>query len=433
MDRPPAPEPPTTPRDLALAIALVPLALLNHLFDSPWWLLTAAALLLVVAVAGHRRRPWAALAATTALALWSANAVLAAAVVAFGIGRRGVRPAERVGTRVQVLLAVLATALAGALAVLAWTSPALSLGSLALLPLPVILAWAAGDHLRTRAELRRRERHGVADQARRRERARIAQDMHDSLGHEIGLLAVRAGALEVAPDPTPESTRAAAADLRLGAARAAERLRQVIGVLGAHDPHALAPQSTAELVERARASGMRVHWHTPDTDTDTGTGDAVPDLVERTVHRLVQEALTNAAKHAPGARVDIEVQHTSAHTALTVTNGAPTDPPPTAPPGTGTGLVGLHERVRLAGGTLSAEPLGEGFQVRAHLPHTPRSATTAPAPAATATAGPGREDALPPHLAAHAWRRLRWDLARTVAITTALTCAVAGLAALYGW
>ncbi|GAB2487754.1 sensor histidine kinase [Nocardiopsis aegyptia] len=427
MDRPPAPESPTTREDLALAIALVPLALLNRLFDSPWWLLAAAASLLVVAVAGRRRRPWPALAATTALALWSANAVLAAAVVAFGIGRRGVRPAGRTSTQGQVLRALLATALAGALATLVWRSPTLSLGSLALLPLPVVLAWAAGDHLRTRAELRRRERHGVADQARRRERERIAQDMHDSLGHEIGLLAVRAGALEVAPDPTPESTRAAATDLRLGAARAAERLRQVIGVLGAHDPHAPAPQSTAELVERARASGMRVHCRTT-PDTGTEPGDAVPDLVERTVHRLVQEALTNAAKHAPGARVDIEVQHACAHTALTVTNDAPADPPPTAPPGTGTGLVGLRERVRLAGGTLSAAPLGEGFQVRAHLPHTP--ATTAPAPAA---ADPGREDALPPHLAAHAWRRLRWDLARTVVITTALTCAVAGLAALYGW
>ena len=273
MDRPqtPAPGAPATRRDLALAIALVPLALLNRLLDSPWWLLAAAALALVVAVAGHRRRPFAALAVTTALALWSANAVLAAAVVAFNIGRRGVRPRLRPTshpmwrstTLAAALAAALASATALALAVVVRTSPSLNLDSLILLPLPVVLAWAVGDHLRARTELRRREQHGVADQARRRERERIAQDMHDSLGHEIALIAVRAGALEVAPDPTPGSTRAAAADLRLGAARAAERLRQVIGVLGAQDPQAPSVQSTAELVERARAFGMRVHWHAP--------------------------------------------------------------------------------------------------------------------------------------------------------------------------
>jgi signal transduction histidine kinase len=420
VDRPPTPGPgaPTTRRDLALAVALTPLALLNRLFDSPWWLLAAAALLLITAVAAHRHRPWTALAVTTALALWSANAVLAAAVAAYGIGRRGVRPAWRGTALAAAPAAVLAAALV-------WTGPAPSLESLALLPLPVVLAWAGGDHLRTRAELRRRERHGVADQARQRERARIAQDMHDSLGHEIGLIAIRAGALQVAPDPTPESTRAAAADLRLGAARAAERLRQVIGVLGTHDPGDRSAQSTADLVERARAFGMRVHWHAPAPDP----GLAVPDLVERTVHRLVQEALTNAAKHAPGAEVDIGIERTPARTVVTVTNGAPAEPTAlplsASPPGTGTGLVGMRERVRLAGGTLWARPLGEGFQVRARLPHTP--------PDASAAVGPGSEDALPPHLAAREWRRLRWDLARTIAITTALTAAAVGLAVLYGW
>ena len=117
---------------------------------------------------------------------------------------------------------------------------------------------------------------------------------------------------------------------------------------------------------------------------------------------------------------------------LTVTNGAPADPPPPpappAPSGTGTGRVGLRVRVRLAGGTLSATPLGEGFRIRAHLPHTPAIPQTAPD-------GPGHHppDTLPPHLADREWRRLRWDLARTTAITTALTAALAALAALYGW
>ncbi|RKS08675.1 signal transduction histidine kinase [Nocardiopsis sp. Huas11] len=405
--------------DLALAIALTPLALLNRLFDTPWWALAAAAALLLAALAGHRRRPWAALATTLALALWSSNAVLAAAVVAFGIGRRGGRPTRRA--------AALATALAGALlsvlAALVWTSEPPTLEALALLPLPVVLAWTLGEHLRTRADLRRRQAQGIAEQARLRERARIAGDMHDSLGHEIGLIAVRAGALQVDPHPTPESTRAAAADLRAGAARAAERLRQVIGVLGAQ--HTPAPDSTDDLLERARAAGMRVGLRT------RGPHTAGPDLVERTLHRLLQEALTNAAKHAPGAHVDIELARTPAHTTLTVTTGPPAQAPTTAPTGagtgtgTGTGLVGLRERVRLSGGTLWAAPLGEGFQVRAHLPHTPT--------AEAAPQEPGPDDALPPHLAARAWRRLRWDLARTVAITTALTIALASLAALYGW
>ncbi|GAA4562252.1 hypothetical protein GCM10023193_27760 [Planotetraspora kaengkrachanensis] len=123
-----------------------------------------------------------------------------------------------------------------------------------------LLPWAVGRHVRRRVERRDRERHMVADQARLRERARIAGDMHDSLGHELALIALRAGALEMAPD-LDDRHRASAASLRQAAAATTERLRQAIGMLREDgEPPPLGPhhENISALVERVRASGMPV-------------------------------------------------------------------------------------------------------------------------------------------------------------------------------
>jgi signal transduction histidine kinase len=181
-------------------------------------------------------------------------------------------------------------------------------------------------------------------QARLRERARIAHDMHDSLGHDLALIAVRAAGLEVAPGLSPAQARAAG-ELRTAAAEATDRLREIIGLLR-EDAAPLTPvgESVRDLVERARASGMAI------------TLDLASGPVPALAHRVVQEGLTNAAKHAPGAAVRVSVSPT----AVAVRNGPPRGHRPPVRPG-GLGLTALRERVRLAGGTLEAGRDGEGY------------------------------------------------------------------------
>jgi signal transduction histidine kinase len=229
----------------------------------------------------------------------------------------------------------------------------------------VVLPWLAGRYRRQRAELvaagweraalLERQHRLEADQVRLRERARIARDMHDSLGHEWGLIALRAAALQVSKD-LPQRQRQMAAELRAGVAGATERLREIIGMLGG-DPDDRA--DIAALVERARNAGMDVRWEPSDAD--------LPMAVERAAHRVVQEGLTNAAKHAPGATVTVHFDHEPDSTAVTVTSG-----PASASDAVsgGYGLVGLRERVRLLGGTLAAGPREDGgFALVATLPH----------------------------------------------------------------
>ncbi|MFF5110458.1 sensor histidine kinase [Streptosporangium sp. NPDC000509] len=248
--------------------------------------------------------------------------------------------------------------------------------------LAVGLPWLLGRYRRQYAELvgtgwrladrLEREQQAVADRARIRERARIAGDMHDSLGHDLTLIAVRAGALEL--DPRLDARQqAAVGELREAAGAATERLREIIGVLRADDeqPSRVPPAESVEaLVERVRNSGVTV---TLERLGDTGD---LPPMVGLAVQRVVQEALTNAAKHAPGAAVHVRLVRDGAMLGLSVVN----DPATVAPlPGVasgGSGLVGLDERVRLAGGTLRAgETPDGGFEVVAELPVT-RTAST---------------------------------------------------------
>ena len=202
------------------------------------------------------------------------------------------------------------------------------------------------------------------EQARLAERERIAREMHDVLAHRISLLAVHAGALEVRRD-APESERAAAGVIRQSAHSALEELRQVIGML--REPAEDRPQPTLAdvpaLVEQSREAGVRV-------DLELAAA-GVPAGVGRHAYRIVQEALTNARKHAPGTRVRVAVTG-HAEQGLVVEVGNPLRAGGPALPGSGTGLVGLGERVQLAGGRLEHGPTANGeFELRAWLPWKP--------------------------------------------------------------
>jgi signal transduction histidine kinase len=202
-----------------------------------------------------------------------------------------------------------------------------------------------------------------SEQAQMETREAVAREMHDVLGHRLSLLSVHAGALEYRPDAPAEDVARAARVIRESAHQALQDLREVIGVLRA--PVGELPQPTVadvpELVAESRRAGMQV-------DLRADVAGTAPDTVGRTAYRVVQEALTNARKHAPGAPVTVTVSG-SAGSGLTieVENRAPDDPQPARAPGQG--LPGLAERVGLAGGRLEHGPTGAGaWRVAAWLP-----------------------------------------------------------------
>jgi signal transduction histidine kinase len=240
-----------------------------------------------------------------------------------------------------------------------------------------IVAW--GMFIRGRRQSRReRVRHAEAEQelrveqARYAERTRIAREMHDVLAHRISLLSLHAGALEFRPDAPPEEVARAAAVIRASAHQALEDLRAVIGVLrdgpdgGVPQPPQPTLAALPGLLEESRAAGMRLH-----ADVRLADLAAVPDAIGRHALRIVQEALTNARKHATSAAVDLRVEGAPGEgLAIEVRNPASVlaagEP---EIPGAGTGLVGLAERATLSGGHLvyGLDQNGD-FQLRAWLP-----------------------------------------------------------------
>ncbi|WP_458337061.1 sensor histidine kinase [Streptomyces sp. 372A] len=366
----------------------------------------------------------AACVALSAVSLWWA---LPAAVTAFLAGREP-------GRTGPTLLALVAVVAGGVVAVALVPSWVLMAGRfVAVVAVAAMLPWCAGrfwwqyqELVRAgweRADRLEREQRLVAEQARARERARIAQDMHDLIGHDLSLIALSAGALKLAPG-LDGAHREAAGEIRARAAASVERLGEVIGLLredggGRSDEEPPGPPGTGirRLVAEAAATGLPVSLRTE------GDAAAMPPQAARAAHRVVQEALTNAAKHAPGAPVDVRLTHAAGTTTVRVGNG-PAPVGRQGVPGSGRGLPGLDERVRLAGGTFAHGPYGDGFAVTARLPHTPPARL--PAAAAPRTA-PG---ALPPE---HRRARGRARRALALAVVLPLAAWAALSAALLGW
>jgi signal transduction histidine kinase len=209
-----------------------------------------------------------------------------------------------------------------------------------------------------RAEQAESERLLREEQARAAERTRIAREMHDVLAHKVSLIAVHAGALELAAQEP--RARQGAALIRVTAREALQELRQILGILQADstDPDPFTDLNV--LVEEAARAGQRVHLE--------GLVGPLPPAAARVVHRLAQEALTNARKHAPGAAVSIAVATDGGDISVLIRNDRPATPPMDLP-GSGAGLVGLAERVRLVGGTIHSGPTVDGgWELRADIP-----------------------------------------------------------------
>ncbi|MEU8008482.1 sensor histidine kinase [Micromonospora parva] len=344
-------------------------------------LLVGKLLLLAAAVVASRRQPLVSLVLAVLGSLVDGNFVFAIPVFSYLAGRRS----ATVGPAIMVFVLITAGGTALNLGLLG-TGAATWFLLASVLLFAAVFPWLVGRYRRQQQELtdagRRhvdaltREQRGAAERIRLRERARIAGEMHDSLGHDLSLIALRAAALEVASD-LDDRHRAAAGELRASVSAATERLHEIIGVLREEAGASLRPsgESVADLVDGAREAGMAVRLDAAPVVAD------LPAMTGHAAHRIVREALTNAARYAPGAPVDVRFTRDGDRIEVTVVNDAPPAGPLPAPPSQGSGLLALAERVRLAGGTLDAGHRADGgFAVRAVLP------ATAPTPEAIGSA-----------------------------------------------
>ena len=335
----------------------------------PGWVGYAGGLVVGIALLFLRRRaPLVPFGLTAALSLFSPALSIAVPVTSYAVGRYVGRWSVLTGAAV----------VGSAALVEPWNLHTLDswLGAVAGVALVVILPGALGAWARTRvalvtalterAERAESERELMARDAVLTERARIAREMHDVVGHRVSLMVLQSGAIEIA---AADRVRVEQLSRQVQTAwrQALEELRQMVGVLRAEerdDDAPLGPQpglaDLSRLVDQSREAGMTVELRPL-------PGEPVDPSVGRAAFRIVQEALTNAAKHAPGAAVCVSVDRRPGELLVRVVSG-----PATAgaeSPGGGYGLVGLAERVRTLGGRLDAGPrLDGGWAVEAVLP-----------------------------------------------------------------
>ncbi|MFL6074881.1 MAG: sensor histidine kinase [Mycobacteriales bacterium] len=242
-----------------------------------------------------------------------------------------------------------------------------------LLLIPIGFAANAMHTWKQRVRALEAEQEAATRQAVEQERARIAQELHDVVTHNVSVMVVQAGAARKVMTAEPEKARAALLAVESGGRAAMSELRHVMGLLTMNgegpDPAAtadLAPvpglNQLGALAGRVRDTGVPVEL------TVTGDPAPLPPGVDLAAYRVVQEALTNAVKHAAGASVTVTVAYgrDSLRVDVADTGGTPT---PAARAGNGRGLVGLRERLAVYGGTLEAGPRPTGgYRVRAVIP-----------------------------------------------------------------
>lgn len=350
----------------------------NDGFDGHTWLIVVD---VVVGVAAfvvmlfRRRAPLAVAIITSALTAVSATASGPASLAMVSLAtRRNLRP---IGVAAAVNVAASAVYV---LAVAQHDSAGIDELFGLLVPLAALVGWGlfVGSrrelvwNLRQRAERAEAEQELRAAEARATERTRIAREMHDVVAHRISQVSMRAGALAFRDDLSVAQMRAESEVIRDTANEALGELRSVLHVL--RDPSSGTlieqPQPTvtdiAAMVDDVRRAGAHI-------DLDQEISVAVPAEVGRTLYRIVQEGITNASKHAPGARLQItlvdEVIDGADGVALTMSN--PLGFHSAATPGAGLGLVGIAERVAVAGGRFEHGTHDGRFVVRAWLPWAP--------------------------------------------------------------
>ncbi|MFK4225163.1 sensor histidine kinase [Streptomyces sp. NPDC019890] len=236
---------------------------------------------------------------------------------------------------------------------------------------PAVL-WRFGLIARRSSELARQLRTEQAERAKRevaQERGRIARELHDVVAHHMSVISVQAGLARFVFDSDPGTTRSALSTIADTSQEGLEELRRMLHLLRAEetDSAPVAPMPglarLGELVERVRAGGVAVQLRTEGMERPLAPG------VELCAYRVVQEALTNVLKHAPHASTTVELHYLQHHVRISVTDDGEGVIPDRVRTGAGHGLIGMRERAKLYGGTISIGPRSDGgFSVQLTLP-----------------------------------------------------------------
>ncbi|XVQ09012.1 sensor histidine kinase [Spirillospora sp. CA-255316] len=258
-------------------------------------------------------------------------------------------------------------------------------GAAVLALLPLLSGYLVRQRLLANRELAERDeaaQRELAEQERRhrdteavlKERQRIARELHDVVAHHMSMIAIQAEAAPYTVPEVPDKIRSDLAEIRATALDALTEMRRILGVLRSEDGAETAPQPGLErldsLLAGTHGSGLSIHTKV------VGELEKVPQGVGITAYRILQEALSNAMRHAPASRVDVELIHKDGILLVSVINGPPatSDLSVLSPPGSGHGLLGMRERAAMLGGGLTANPTPEGgFAVTATLPLGPEA------------------------------------------------------------
>ncbi|KAB2594387.1 sensor histidine kinase [Streptomyces arboris] len=372
----------------ALGVAqAAPLLMLAHRPLQAWWIIFPADILGAVVLLAQPADPsdvWP----------WTPPAIVAYLFLLLALGLRE--------TRRTVIAVWAVTGAAGA--VLHLIAPDRSSGSALLLTILGGVVLVIGGAVRERGVAQRRlaeqETISEAERAQRtllEERTRIARELHDVVAHHMSVITVQADSAPYRISGLPKAAEEEFTAIAAAARESLGEMRRLLSVLRSEGTEGdRAPQPgldrLQQLVEATVRAGLPAELALS-KELSSGRGE-VPPAVDLSAYRIVQEALANVVRHAPGARTRVLVAPERGHLLVLVVNGPATAPgSPLETSGTGHGLVGMRERVRLTGGTLDTGPLPDGgFRVAARMPLPPAAAPPAPPSAAP----PPPQSAAPP-------------------------------------
>ncbi|MEU8672132.1 sensor histidine kinase [Streptomyces anulatus] len=356
----------------ALGVAqAAPLLMLAHRPLQAWWIIFPADIAGALVVLARSTGP-------DALWPWTAPALIAYLFLLLALGLRE--------TRRTVVGVWVVTAAAGA--ALHLVAPDRAADSALLLSILGAVVLVIGAAVRERGEATRRlaeqETISEAERAQRtllEERTRIARELHDVVAHHMSVITVQADSAPYRISGLSEPAQEEFASIAAAARESLGEMRRLLSVLrsdGTEGDRAPQPglDRLQQLVEATVRAGLPA-----ELSLAAELGE-VPPAVDLSAYRIVQEALANVVRHAPGARTQVSVRAAACHLNVLVVNGpAPKPVAPLESAGTGHGLVGMRERVRLTGGTLDTGPLPDGgFRVAARMPLPPAVSPSAPPP-----------------------------------------------------
>ncbi|MGW9303818.1 sensor histidine kinase [Streptomyces cyaneofuscatus] len=365
----------------ALGVAqAAPLLMLAHRPLQAWWIIFPADILGALVLLARPAEPsdvWP----------WTPPVIVAYLFLLLALGLRE--------TRRTVIAVWAVTGAAGA--VLHLIAPDRSSGSALLLTILGGVVLVIGGAVRERGVAQRRlaeqETISEAERAQRtllEERTRIARELHDVVAHHMSVITVQADSAPYRISGLPKAAEEEFTAIAAAARESLAEMRRLLSVLRSEGTEGdLAPQPgldrLQQLVEATVRAGLPAELALS-KELSSGRGE-VPPAVDLSAYRIVQEALANVVRHAPGARTRVLVAPERGHLLVLIVNGpAATRASPLETSGTGHGLVGMRERVRLTGGTLDTGPLPDGgFRVAARMPLPPAAAPTAPPSAAPPT------------------------------------------------